>query len=263
MQLHELDLLGIDVGYSKDRASTGIARCGPCGFASGIAKADWESRSRAIGTGAKFHVAAIDGPLVALEPRSEHKRECEYRFIRKPFHQRCKPGLSHSGQGLQLRRAASDTLAQIVACRVLNGAVFQGPHISTGAAVVEAFPNGFLGVLLPEDAYAGAPRFKRGKRFDWLYEQAVKRNLLLRIMQRLKWRDEKLIENLQSEAHHEKRAALICLLTAGCAASRQAVAFGDERGGWFWLPPFDLWAEWARGALEGNRLLNVVCSIDS
>jgi hypothetical protein len=38
---------------------------------------------------------------------------------------------------------------------------------------VEAFPNAFLGVLMPEEELALAPKFKRGRRFDWLYAQVV------------------------------------------------------------------------------------------
>jgi hypothetical protein len=40
--------------------------------------------------------------------------------------------------------------------------------------MVEAFPNAFLGVLIPEEELALAPKFKRGHRFDWLYDQMVK-----------------------------------------------------------------------------------------
>ena len=39
--------------------------------------------------------------------------------------------------------------------------------------IVEAFPNAFLAVLMPEVELLAAPRLKRGRRFDWLYEQMV------------------------------------------------------------------------------------------
>jgi hypothetical protein len=38
---------------------------------------------------------------------------------------------------------------------------------------VEAFPNAFLGVLMPEEELELAPKFNRGRRLDWLYEQVV------------------------------------------------------------------------------------------
>ena len=36
---------------------------------------------------------------------------------------------------------------------------------------MEAFPNAFLGVLTSEVELLSAPKLKRGRRFDWLYEQ--------------------------------------------------------------------------------------------
>ena len=33
------------------------------------------------------------------------------------------------------------------------------------------FQNAFLGVLMPEVELLAAPRLKRGRRFDWLYDR--------------------------------------------------------------------------------------------
>lgn len=170
---HKLNLLGIDVGYSKSRASTGIARCGPCGFESGTATADWKSRKCLIDCNYQFDLAAIDGPLLPQETtHQQYRRECEFHFIRAPFHNRCKPGLSHSGQGYDLRIAANATFNNLVEADILKIGSFEGPWIAKGLPIVEAFPNGFLGVLLPDGMYGKAPRLKRGKRFDWLYDHA-------------------------------------------------------------------------------------------
>ncbi len=46
---------------------------------------------------------------------------------------------------------------------------------------------------------------------------------------------------IETERDHEKRAAIICLLTAVCAAAGQAEAVGDMASGWIWLPPAVLW----------------------
>jgi hypothetical protein len=35
-----------------------------------------------------------------------------------------------------------------------------------GGSIVEAFPNAFLGVLIPEIDLLSAPKLKRGRRFD-------------------------------------------------------------------------------------------------
>jgi hypothetical protein len=56
----------------------------------------------------------------------------------------------------------------------------------------------------------------------------------------------------RSEANHEQRAALICLLTAGLAAQGVATIVGQDTGGWFWLPPLSLWQPWARAGLDSG-----------
>jgi hypothetical protein len=40
--------------------------------------------------------------------------------------------------------------------------------VSLSDSIVEAFPNAFLGVLMPEEELLSAPGLKRGRRFDWL-----------------------------------------------------------------------------------------------
>jgi hypothetical protein len=50
--------------------------------------------------------------------------------------------------------------------------------------------------------------------------------------------------------NHDERAALVCLLTAMFAAKGDAVIVGDDHGGWFWLPPMELWAGWAQDSLK-------------
>ena len=57
-------------------------------------------------------VIVIDGPLVPLGHDQHIRRHVEFIFSRAPFHNRCKPGLSHSGVGFQFRRASNDAYAQ-------------------------------------------------------------------------------------------------------------------------------------------------------
>ena len=52
---------------------------------------------------------------------------------------------------------------------------------------------------------------------------------------------------------HEERAALVCLLTAAAVAVGCYNAVGEEGGGYFFLPPLALWAEWARREIELQR----------
>ena len=44
---------------------------------------------------------------------------------------------------------------------------------SCGGPIVEAFPNAFLAVLLPDEELISSEKLKQGRRFDWLYERAI------------------------------------------------------------------------------------------
>lgn len=85
------------------------------------------------------------------------------------------------------------------------------------------------------------PLPKAGKRnkFDWLCEHAVDSGVLSDLFQKIGWHNPQLLTAALGEHDHEKRAAWICLLTAGCAATGEAEVVGDDIGGWFWLPPQD------------------------
>jgi len=52
------------------------------------------------------------------------------------------------------------------------------------------------------------------------------------------------------ENDHERRAALVCLLTAAFVAQGTAKKVGEAEGGWFWLTPMDLWQECAKEGLS-------------
>ena len=110
---------------------------------------------------------------------------------------------------------------------------------------MEAFPNAFLGVLMPEVELLAAPRFKRGRRFDWLYDRMATTGRLESLLSRNLDLPDVVWNRLQSEADHEKRAALICLLTAALADKGMAKIVGEAEGDWFWLPPSSLWQPWA------------------
>lgn len=247
-RLEDLNLLGIDVGYSDVRATTGIARCGPVGFSASKTTRHWQDRSKAIGSGITFDCIAIDGPLLPEGTHPSTRRGIESAFIGGLFGKRCKPGLSDFGQGLKFREAGLTTLRQVVGNLALGRHLEPSLSVMAGLPIVEAFPNGFIGVLLPNRVYEMAPKLRRGKKFDWLYEQFVGRRLHETVMSVLGWNDDRLVARISGETDHEKRAALICLLTAGCAASGRGCAVGDVSGGWFWLPPLTLWEPWARTA---------------
>ncbi|RVG71907.1 DUF429 domain-containing protein [Sinorhizobium meliloti] len=249
MDLDSIALLGIDVGFSKSRPTTGIAWSKNGEFGSARTHSNWERRSRHIPAATTFSVIAIDGPLVPVGTDDSLDRLCERLFIRGAFQTRCKPGLSHIGYGRDLRRAAAETANQVV--HLADRDVLTEKPIRSGASIVEAFPNAFLGVLLPESRFATLAAGKR-KKFDWLYEHAVDSGILYNLFHTIGWLNLELIDAVLAETDHEKRAAWICLLTAACAATGKSEIVGDEIGGWFWLPPTNLWAQWARDALAHN-----------
>lgn len=228
----KINLLGIDVGYSKKRASTGIAT-----YVSGRLELFYvgsqaKDREAVLSKFAKFSFAAIDGPLIPEQSlNKKDKRLCEYSFIGGNLEKRCKAGLSHCGSAIEFRSAAQ-IIADDVKDRLNNDQFnFVGPFVRENSPIVEAFPNGFIGTLLDTAHYENMPRLKRGRKFDELYDRAINAKIFNKIMRHLKWDDDNLISILNTETHHEKRAALICILTAACAAARKTKFVGDKSGG--------------------------------
>lgn len=236
VDLSRIALLGIDVGFSKSRATTGIAWSKNGDFGAARTHADWERRSHHIPASTKFSVIAIDGPLVPVGADDSLDRLCERLFIRGAFQTRCKPGLSNHGYGKDLRRAAAHTAEQILHLAMPSEAVRKA--IRPGTSIIEAFPNAFLGVLLPEARFAMPTAAKR-KKFDWLYDHALDSGVLRNIFEALDWSNQALLDTMLVETDHEKRAAWICLLTAACAATGTSEVIGDDIGGSFWLTPLD------------------------
>jgi hypothetical protein len=241
-------LLGVDIGFSKTRDTTGIACLSSNELHLWKAGTSWESRKKRIPDGFHADVIALDGPLLPQGVNELIRRRCEFLFIRAPFSKRCKPGLSHFGFGLRLRRATADACAQF--SNVLADSRRQLEALSScRGPVFEAFPNAFLAVLLPEKEFRSAPRLRRGQRFDWLYDRAVATGTLTSTLPKRLDLPREVWEKLATESDHEQRAALVCLLTAAFAAQGTAQNVGDTEGGWFWLPPMDLWQEWAKDGL--------------
>jgi predicted RNase H-like nuclease len=250
MNLGSINLLGIDVGFSQARPTTGVAWSADGTFGAAKTHTDWERRRVHLPPSTNFSVVAIDGPLVPDGSSDLLVRTCEQLLARGTFQKRCKPGSSHFGTGLQLKRAAHETAKQIrhlTSAPVFLNAVFRD------LAIVEAFPNAFLGVLLSDQTFA-TDKIQRGKKFDWMYEHAVKAGKFGELLAFIGWDASDLLKEIEAERDHEKRAAYLCLLTAACAAVDKAEVVGDISTGWIWLPPAELWEPWAREALEKNRM---------
>ena len=241
-----LKLAGIDVGFSEVRNCTGLA------FLDGetltVTKASCSVENRKLKTPTDFlpAVAAFDGPIAS----ETVKRKCEYTFSKMPFNKRCKPGLSHFGTGLKLRLATAKTISD-----------FTGIFMSGGTVIVEAFPNLFLGVLLPDEVYQQQPVLKRGKRFDWLYDEVTKREIaegkMKPVLPQVFW------DRWKTEKDHDRRAALVCLLTAALHHKGLSYMAGDEEGGYFCLPAMHLWENWAVKGLEASPDLQFSAAVSN
>lgn len=237
-----MNLLGVDVGFSKTQRSTGVACLHGDKLSLYRATSDWENRRDQLPQGFSPDMIAIDGPLLPHLIDSNRARNCEQFFSRGLFCRRCKPGLSHFGTGYDLRKAAYETAHQF-------GKHFFGTGYNLNSRIVEAFPNLFLGVMVSDADYLAMPKLRRGQKFDWLYGRAIEK---LAVAGTLAGLPGFVCERVIVEADHELRAALVCLATAGLALNGKAVRAGCDDGGWFWLPPIELWEPWAVEAARIN-----------
>jgi Protein of unknown function (DUF429) len=244
-----MKLMGVDVGFSKKRRTTGIA-CLDGDLVLIKAGTAWDARQKQIPRGFRPEFIAIDGPLLPRGADTRIRRRCEFVFVHAPFHNRCKPGLSHGKSGRDLRRASAQACTQFSKLLQGHASKLEATHVCHEGPIVEAFPNAFLGVLLPEDLLPRPKTLKRGQRFDVLYESFVTTRPLASELSKEVDLPSGVWDRLRNEKDHELRAALICLVTAALAAQGTATVVGEATGGWFWLPPYRLWQPWAREGLS-------------
>jgi predicted nuclease with RNAse H fold len=242
-----VSLLGIDVGFSERRKTTGIASYafGQTTVLHCVGSLP-QNRTAVLSGGSLYDAIAIDGPIVpATTNHGQIIRRCERLLSKGLFGNRCKPGFSHFGTGLKLRKATAAIASEMPGYRQHNS-----------VPVVEAFPNAFLGVMLDDKTHCVFERIPRGKKSDIFFAQASRDCTFDRLFECLGWDDVILREQIRAVAgettriSHEHRAALVCVLTAACAVSGQAAYVGDDVGGSICLPPLCLWAGWAKTAIE-------------
>jgi hypothetical protein len=106
-------------------------------------------------------------------------------------------------------------------------------------------------VLLPDGVIAKLPTKRSGKS-DRLYEACLAEGVFDRLVADLGWPMAETIGLLAAERDHDIRAAYICLLTTGVAHAGTATVVGEALGGWFWLPPMVLSADWAKAAVSST-----------
>lgn len=255
-----MKLIGLDVGFSTTRRSSGVTCLNERNLSVGCATASWESRSEILADCDHVQVVALDAPLlptINYEPRT-----CERVFTFGRFQRRCKPGLSHiRGTGRELRDAGHESAKQL--SKITSGCdlVAKFPRVWAGQNIVEAFPNAFLGVLLSGGTFDQMPQLKRGAKFDWLFEECCATNRISHVVDVIGRSELKeVLSSIETNRDHDQRAALICLLTAAGVAVGRYTAVGDQHGGYFFLPPWDVWSPWAQQEITVQR--NRVNSLD-
>jgi hypothetical protein len=245
-------VLGIDVGYSVKRRSSAV--CLLYWDSATIRlrverfKAIDEDRMGTIArvvAGRKLLCAAFDGPLRRGFDIIGEYRVAEQMLTRNLWKAIGKPGQSSAPVGRKLNAAANQCVLAVQQLNVLAPA----RHLQKIAAeaIVEAFPNSFLGLLL---STPGDFIVKRGNRSDTYYAHLAGNGVLDQLIAHL-LPGRSCSPGLSTFTNHDDRAAVVCAITALSVAAKDYVAVGDESG-WIVLPPASLIAPWAWPLLEGN-----------
>jgi hypothetical protein len=248
-----MQLIGLDVGFSAMKATSGVASLVGTIIRVGRATASAVSRNRLLENVSAAKVVAIDAPVLPVV--DSRIRPCERLFARGRFQRRCKAGFSHvSGTGMELRTAGFESAAQLDSLTSTDATATLVPLMLGPRNLVEAFPNAFLGVCLSADRYDTMPRLRRGHKFDWLYGECCRAgSFRLLIEELVPVLPVSFASECENNRDHEERAALVCLATAAAVAAGRYTAVGDPSGGYFFLPPWPLWANWSRQELDKQR----------
>lgn len=248
----DADIAGIDVGLTLLDPTSGVCRSGPSGDVFGHTFCDYLSRTSVLGRGRRYSVLAVDAPLLPQGILHYEARACEKTFVWGLFQRRCKPGESHvPGTGQSLRRAGAETAHTFRSDVDIVELACPFPRIQVPLNIVEAFPNAFLGVCLQDGSFTATPG--RGGKFDWLYDESVGQGVFHRLQSALAWPSDEFWRQSTSNDDHDERAAIVCAMTAIAVLRGQYVAVGEPLGGYFFLPPWDLWQPWAKRTLDSNR----------
>lgn len=230
-------VIGIDVGFSATRASSAICRL------------DWDRTSirwdvrrfravepergetiAAVAGGRPIITAAFDGPLRGSLDVIDRYRTAERLLTRGLGRLIGKPGTSNVPLGRQLNAAASSLVRQVLTCADVGAArhrVAIHPQ-----AIVEAFPNAFLGLMIADPSRIAV---ERNNRSDKYYEHLTATGDLAKLLNHcLPGRTEQ--PDFTAITDHDDRAAVVCALAALCIAADTYSAVGDTDG-WIILPP--------------------------
>ena len=242
--------LGIDVGYSKTRRSTGLClltitpttirwQCLNTGTDESLRLDDLRSL---VPRGTHLLGVGIDGPLTPGLRVVPHYRSSDALLTRGVFARRGKPGATSAPSGQQLHTHAT-LLAKLV-LRLQDEAHFSlapatHPDPVCNSRILEVFPNAFLSVLLPDDAFNGLRLKRNASDVFWMIAVDMEPHLHELIKSLAPGR--RLKTPLESVTDHDHRAALLCALAVLCADQNRYVLSGDPIDGDIILPPHEFW----------------------
>jgi hypothetical protein len=258
-------VLGIDVGYSTTKKSTGFCHLwwspaainwsfSECTSDDGLRR---EALHSVLPDGWPVLAVAIDGPLrPKLEFDSTRFRTADCILSRGSFQKRGKPGQTHTPVGKRLHEHATKVAELVV--QECNLATATSPFAIHRLSVYEAFPNLFLGVLLDEPGYPLRPTNSRCWT-DCLYPAVAEK--LTAILKHLL--PDHACAPLNAVANHEQIASLTCAITAVCIAANECIAVGCSSDGFITLPPLPMWGTDAEGDFWAEReLRGIVRSLE-
>jgi len=248
--------LGLDVGFSLREDTSAV-----CTIAMRGSSVEVESRrcgngerrvttalKDLLGPGGLAQAAAIDGPLVRNPGHTTYYRLADKVLSRGAFQKRCKPGQTSAPVGQSLHHMATEVARPVGTC-LDNSAAGTDPRITTGN-LYEAFPNAFLGVMLPDRCWPEQPVGRRRKG-DALWNACLGEGKLDEAFRVILGHAPK--DDLRAATwNRDERSAVICGLTAAAGGLGKCVAVGDCEKGYIFLPPRELWEDWALATLDRN-----------
>ncbi|MCX7911929.1 MAG: hypothetical protein N2506_03045 [Dehalococcoidales bacterium] len=256
-------VLGIDVGFSARRPTTGLCLLGWTEAEielrfdrAGTDRPERIGKLKALVGERRLLAVGIDGSLVPGLATISLYRPAEAMLSCGKFARRGKPAPTSNPLGQSLHREA--TLIARLVLDTLDIAPADYPYRIHEKAIVEAFPNAYLAVLHPDDNFPTTGEVKR-RWTDALFPSLIPRmeEILHDVLPRHH-------PDLSGIRGHEDIASFICALSAIGAAFGRSVAVGDRKLGHIVLPPVEFWGKaagdegfWAEETLN-NSLPRIV-----
>ncbi len=248
-------VLGVDIGFSVKRRSSAVCRldwnANSVAFSIERFRALEPERTQVLRRAADRPVMAVafDGPLRSDFGIIGHFRLAELLLTRRLWSFIGKPGQSSTPVGKNLN-SSTNTCAKIVLGMAAVGKA-DHDHAIHPAAIAEAFPSSFLGLLIRDPTVI---RVRRGNRSDRYYDHLAKSGDLDKLLHSL-LHNRRPNTPFDAVKNHDDRAAVICALTALCVAAGEYTVVGDGDG-WIVLPPPVFIQKWAWDKLAENAKLD-------